>query len=68
MPTPPLETSDALSTAYALWRLRLQTYQQLARSGASPSRLAPAAAEVLTAARDAMALGADPLRSVQNHE
>ena len=64
------EINDAIATAYALWRLRLQTYQQLARSGTSSSRLAPAAAAVLGAARDAMALGGDPLRNadVQNHE
>ena len=65
-----LEPSDALTTAYALWRLRLQTYQQLARSGASSSRLALAAAAVLTAARDAMALGPNPDRvdRYQNQE
>lgn len=69
LPVDPLEPSDALTTAYALWRLRLQTYQSLARSGASPGRLAPAAAAVVAAARDAMALGPDPQRTAgQNQE
>jgi hypothetical protein len=62
--------SDAITTAYALWRMRLRNYQQLARSGASSGRLAPAAADVVAAARDALALGPDPLRGRddQNHE
>jgi hypothetical protein len=64
------ETEDALTTAYALWRMRLQHYQQLARSGASMSRLAMAADAVLVSAREAMALGSDPYkdRLAQNQE
>jgi hypothetical protein len=57
----PIDT-DAVSTAYALWRQRLQHYLQLARSGAPSQRMRHAAAQVHAAAHDALALGADPAR------